>query len=493
MSGASRVGERARVLIVDDEEVIARTLQEFLEGEGFSVATAGDARSALGAVEALDPDLVICDLQLPGMDGLELLERILEARPGTLAMMITAYATVENAVAAFQRGAQDYLIKPVLFDELLTKIDRALRLRRLSLENQALRRQIRGGEGGEGGDPLDALVGETAAMRRVKTLARKVAPTRSNVLITGESGTGKELVARALHDLGPNPDSPFLAVNCAAIPADLLENQLFGHVRGAFTGADRDHAGLFVAAADGTLFLDEIGEIPPTTQAKLLRAIEAKEVLPIGATRATHVKARVVAATNRDLEAEAGAGRFRADLYYRLNVVSIALPPLRERPEDIPRLVERLLAKHARRLGRRAPTVDAGLMAKLRARPWKGNVRELENALERAVILAEGPRLRLEDLWPGPGPEGGDVGDSDSGSGSGSGVSEAEAEAVGGSGSGSGSWSDAEDYRTAMAGFERELLRRALARHGGDKREAARALGLGLSSLYRKLEDHGLR
>ncbi|MEO6809319.1 MAG: response regulator, partial [Isosphaeraceae bacterium] len=233
----SATNRRGRILVVDDEDVLASTLQEFLEDEGFEVAVAGDAATALARAETLDPDVALCDVQLPGLDGLELLDRLLQVHPDTMVMMITAYATVENAVAAFRRGAHDYLMKPVIFDELLAKIDRLLSVRRLTLENQALHRQLHAEH-----DGADTLVGQSPAMQGVRALLRKVAPTRSNVLITGESGTGKELVARALHTQGLDPDAPFLAVNCAAIPETLLENQLFGHVRGAFTGADRDRA-----------------------------------------------------------------------------------------------------------------------------------------------------------------------------------------------------------------------------------------------------------
>ena len=334
---------RGRILVVDDEEVLARTLAEFLNGEGFEVAVALDARSAMDQVARFEPDLALCDVQLPGADGLVLLERMMGVRPETLALMMTAYATVESAVEAFRRGAQDYLLKPVMFDELLAKVGRLLEFRRLDRENRALRRLLHGTVA-----CASDLVGQGGAMRAVRATIAKVGPTRSNVLITGESGTGKELVARALHGPLDDPARPFLAINCAAIPHDLLENQLFGHVQGAYTGADRDHEGLFVAASKGTVFLDEIGELPPATQAKLLRAIETKEVLPVGATRATPFAARVVAATNRALAAEVAAGRFRADLFYRLNVVAIAMPPLRERPEDIPELVGTLLERHAR-------------------------------------------------------------------------------------------------------------------------------------------------
>jgi DNA-binding NtrC family response regulator len=453
---ARRGESRGRILVVDDEEVIAATLEEFLTGEGYEVAGAHDAASALALVESLEPDVALCDVQLPGLDGLGLLDRLLQVRPETLVLMITAYATVENAVAAFRRGAHDYLMKPVIFDELLTKIEHLIAYRRLLLENQALRRQLHAP-----GD-LERMVGQGAPMQAIQTLIRKVGPTRSNVLITGESGTGKELVARALHALSPERDAAFLAINGAAIPHDLLENQLFGHVRGAYTGADRDRAGLFVAAGRGTVFLDEIGEVPLPIQAKLLRAIENKEVLPVGALRPVGFHARVLAATNKDLTAEVAAGRFRADLYYRLNVVTIHVPPLAERREDIPELVTTLLARHARQLGKRVNGVDNATMRALMTAPWKGNVRELDNALERAVILAEGPILTPSDFPPGlikelsPAPAG-------------------------------------DDLRAAVRRYERQHIQRVLAETGDDKREAARRLGLGLSSLYRKLEELGVR
>jgi DNA-binding NtrC family response regulator len=448
---------RARVLLVDDEPVLSATLREFLEGEGFEVAVAADTASALAAAETFEPDFALCDVQLPGGDGLDLLDRLLRVRPETLVIIITAYATVENAVAAFHLGAHDYLMKPVIFEELLAKIGRLTAYRRLLLENQALRRQLHAQA------DVGSLVGESQSIRAVKTLIRKVGPTRSNVLITGESGTGKELVARALHSGGPEPDSPFLAVNAAAIPHELLENQLFGHVRGAFTGADRDRAGLFAAAGGGTVFLDEIGELPAATQAKLLRAIENKEVLPVGGTHPVRVEARVVAATNKDLAAEVAVGRFRADLYYRLNVVSIHLPALRDRREDIPELVSVLLARHARKLGKRVDGVDNATVRGLLAASWRGNVRELENALERAVILAEGPILTPDDFPAGL-------------------IAHQDSEGDTG-----------DDLRAALRAFERHHIGRVLDRCGDDKREAARRLGLGLSSLYRKLEELGVR
>lgn len=447
-----------RVLIVDDEEVIASTLREFLQSEGYEVATAMDMPTALGLIETFEPDIALCDIQLPGADGLTLLHRSLQVRPETLFIMITAYATVENAVAAFQRGAHDYLMKPVMFEELLAKIDRLMKYRRLLLENQALRRQFHAHE------DLETLVGRSSAMHAVKTLIRKVGRTRSTVLISGESGTGKELVARALHTCGPEPETVFLAVNCAAIPHSLLENQLFGHVRGAFTGADRDRAGLFVAAGRGTVFLDEIGELPTSTQAKLLRALENKEVLPLGATRTVSFHARLVMATNKDLLTEVEAGRFREDLYYRINVVSIHLPPLRDRREDIPELVSVLLARHAARLGKHVPGVDNATVRGLMAAPWKGNVRELDNALERAVILSDGPVLTPDDFPAGL-------------------MRETEPECG----------ASRDDLRAAVRDFERHHIQRMLRDCDDDKRVAARRLGLGLSSLYRKLDELEIR
>jgi DNA-binding NtrC family response regulator len=452
------VKPRGRVLIVDDEDVIAGTLKEFLQGESFEVATAMNAATALNLIETFEPDVVLCDVQLPGADGLSVLNSSLQIRPETLFIVITAYATVENAVAAFQRGAHDYLMKPVMFEELLAKIDRLMTYRRLMLENQALRRQLHAHE------DLETLVGRSAAMKAVKTLIRKVGPTPSTVLITGESGTGKELVARALHTFGSDPDSVFLAVNCAAIAHDLLENQLFGHVRGSFTGADRDHAGLFVAAGRGTVFLDEIGELSRSTQAKLLRAIENKEILPVGATRPISFQARLVTATNKDLLAEVAASRFREDLYYRLNVVSIHLPPLRDRREDIPELAAVLLSKHAARLGKHVQAVDNATIRGLMAAPWKGNVRELDNALERAVILGDGPILTPDDFPVGL---------------------MLEIDSEGGT--------TQDNLRAALREYERHHIQRVLTDCGDDKREAARRLGLGLSSLYRKLEELDFR
>jgi DNA-binding NtrC family response regulator len=443
------------VLIVDDEPLIRDTLAEFLSQEGLQVSACANAEDALNRAVSQRFDVALCDVQLPGMDGIALLERLRKLSPETFVVMITAFATVENAVEAFQRGAHDYLMKPILLDEVLSKIRRVLAFRDLYQENQWLRRELNRAHDAE------EIVGHSAAMQQVLAVARKVAATRSTVLLSGESGTGKELIAHAIHRQSAEPEARFLAVNCAAIPHDLLENQLFGHRKGAFTGADRDQPGVFVHAGTGTVFLDEIAELPAATQAKLLRAIEQKEILPVGASEPVHVQARVLAATNKDLQKEVEQGRFREDLFYRLNVVCIVIPPLRERREDIPDLVEFLLAKHARALGKQVQGVSHETMQLLLACRWKGNVRELENAIQRAVILGEGPLITPADLPPDLAPIENDP-------------------------------ALVDELSEAVRRFERQHIERIL-RRVPDKKEAARLLGMGLSSLYRKIAELGIQ
>jgi DNA-binding NtrC family response regulator len=443
------------ILVVDDEQLIRDTLAEYLAQEGFAVAACASGEEALARAAEQPFAVALCDVQLPGMDGIELLERLLRISPETFVLLITAYATVESAVQAFQRGAHDYLMKPILLDEVLSKIRRLLGYRELFLENQWLRRELsREQDGGP-------IVGRGPAMQRVLDMVRKVAPTRSTVLLVGESGTGKELVARAIHEQGAGPEARFLAVNCAAIPHDLLENQLFGHRRGAFTGADRDQPGVFVHAGSGTVFLDEIAELPSGTQAKLLRAIEQKEILPVGANEPIQVEARVLAATNKNLFRQVEEGRFREDLYYRLNVVTIHVPPLRDRREDIPDLVEFLLARHARTLGKRVSGVTHETMQLLLACPWRGNVRELDNALQRAVILGTGPLITPADLPPDLRPIEGDP-------------------------------ALVDELGEAVRRFQRQHIERIL-KQTPDKREAARRLGVALSSLYRLVGELGIQ
>ncbi|HEX3147147.1 MAG TPA: sigma-54 dependent transcriptional regulator [Gemmataceae bacterium] len=440
---------RAAILICDDEILIRETLAEFLAQEGFAVEAVGSGEEAARRAADRFFDVVLCDINLPGIDGIETLQKILAVNPETFVLLITAYGTVESAVEAFQRGAQDYLMKPILLDEVLGKIRRLLKLRELSRDNQWLRRQLHQAQ------PTDAVVGNSSAMSKLYELARRVAPTKSTVLIQGESGTGKEVLARFIHQQAGG--ERFLAVNCAAIPNDLLENQLFGHRRGAFTGADRDAVGMFVHAGTGTVFLDEIAELPLATQAKLLRAIEQKEIMPVGANEPVQVEARILAATNKSLSAEVEAGRFRDDLFYRLNVVTLKLPPLRDRREDIPELVEFLLARHVKTLNKRIDGVSHEAMRTLIACPWKGNVRELDNALQRAVILGDGPLVMPMDLPPDLAPEVDDPGLVD-------------------------------DLTQAVKRFERRHIERVL-RQSPDKKEAAKRLGIGLSSLYRKIDE----
>jgi DNA-binding NtrC family response regulator len=444
----------ATILVVDDEPLIRDTLAEYLAQEGFSVATCADGESALRLAAEQYFDVALCDVQLPGMDGIVLLDRLLKISSQTIVLLITAYGTVENAIQAFQRGAYDYLMKPIVLEEVLNKIRHLLNYRDISRENQWLRRQL------NRESEFEHMVGRSASLQSVFALVRKVAPTRSTVLLVGESGTGKELIARAIHQQGGASGSLFLAVNCAAIPHELLENQLFGHREGSFTGADSSHSGIFVHAGSGTVFLDEIAELALATQAKLLRAIDQKEILPVGANEPLQVDARVLTATNKDLAKEVEQGRFREDLYYRLNVVSIRVPPLRERRDDIPDLVEFLLAKHARILGKRFLGVTHETMQILCACRWPGNIRELENALQRALILGEGPLITPADLPPDLAPVEGDP-------------------------------SLVDELAAATRRFEKQHLERIL-RQTSDKKEAARRLGMGLSSLYRKIADLGI-
>jgi DNA-binding NtrC family response regulator len=447
---ATRPPESGPILVIDDEELIRETLAEYLTQQGYEVVACGSGEEGLERAARQPFAIVLCDMQLPGIDGLCVLERLQQLSPETSVLLITAFATVENAVEAFQRGAHDYLMKPILLEEVAGKIRRLFAMRELALENQWLLRELHRAR------PEARLIGTSPAMLQVAEMIRKVAPTRSTVLITGESGTGKELVARAIHDHSPEAAGRFLAINCAAIPGDLLENQLFGHRRGAFTGADKDSSGIFVHAGRGTVFLDEIGEMALATQAKLLRAIEAKEILPIGANEPIKVESRVLAATNKDLFKEVGQGKFREDLYYRLNVVTIHLPPLRDRREDIPAIVEHLVARHTESLGKRFAGVTHEAMQRLIASPWRGNVRELDNILQRAMILGEGPLITPADLPP-------DL------------IASDDPSAV-------------DRLAEAVERFEKAHIERIL-RQTPDKREAAKRLDIGLSSLYRRIEQ----
>jgi DNA-binding NtrC family response regulator len=442
------------VLVVEDEQIIRTTLREFLTGEGFIVSEAGSVAEALQVVRQRDFSVAICDVRLPDGDGIQLLRRLQQLNADLFVLIITAYATVENAVEAFKAGAYDYLVKPVLFDDLHHKLERLFRYRELFLENQSLRRELARQQ------PFEDLVGSSKALQEVQLAIRKIAATSSNVLLEGESGTGKELFARVIHRTGPRAQEKFLAVHCSTQPVELLEAQLFGQRQGSFPGATADLPGVLLHAGEGTVFLDEVGQLPLSTQAKLLRAIEFQEIMPLGATEPVRVSARIIASTTRDLEREAGEGRFQEDLFYRLNGVKIRIPPLRERLDDIPELVEFFIAKYTQSLGKRVTGATSETMRLLMSARWKGNVRQLDNAIERAVIMCEGTQIEPRDLPP-------DL----------LGVGQI--------------LPDTDDLRSALRHYEKLHIGRVL-RQWPDKREAAKRLRLGLSSLYRKIEELGL-
>ena len=380
-----------RILFIDDDAAGREVALFNLRKAGYEVIAAEDGAGGLSAFEASPFDLVITDLKMPGISGMEVLRKIHAGTPDVPVLVITAFGNVETAVSAMREGAYDFIGKPFHRDQLLMTVEKALDRRRLATEMRDLR--IRAS--GVGRD----VVSVSAAMRRLLEVADRVAATIASVLITGESGTGKEVIARRIHVLSPRAEGPFVTVNCAAIPAELLESELFGHARGAFTGAVRDRAGRFRQAAGGTLFLDEVGEIPPALQGKLLRALQERVVDALGSDTPVPVDVRILAATNRDLPSRIRDGSFREDLYYRLNVVELAVPPLRERPDDIPPLVRRFVSEFA---AGREITVPAAVVAELSRRPWPGNVRELKNACERMVILCRGDEVSLDDLPSAP-------------------------------------------------------------------------------------------
>jgi two-component system NtrC family response regulator/two-component system response regulator HydG len=378
---------KGRIVVIDDEVNAAAALETLLKEDGYDVARAHDARSGLQLVERHDPDLVLTDLRMPGMDGIELLAKIKELRPETMVIVMTAYGTVKTAVKAMKLGAEDYLGKPIDVEELEVVLQKALERKGLLAEARSLRERL------EHKYRLDNLVGESPEMLSVFKTIRQVAASSASVLLLGESGTGKELFAQALHQTSPRRAKPFVKVACAALPETLLESELFGHEKGSFTGAIFTRAGRFEAADGGTLFLDEIGDISPTVQVKLLRFLEEREFERVGGNKTFKVDVRIVAATHRDLKKKLEDGSFREDLYYRLNVIEIHIPPLRERPGDIPLLAHHFLRKYADANSKEIKGIGDEVLALLLSHPWPGNVRELENAMERAVVLSDGPAL----------------------------------------------------------------------------------------------------
>ena len=453
------------ILLVDDERSVREFAEIYLKRAGHKVetaASAGEARAALGAREF---DLIITDLRMPDGTGLDVLAESKRLHPDTQVIVVTAYATAETAIAAMKAGAYDYLLKPFKIEEVGLAVQRALERRVRGRQNVALRAEI------QGRYRLDRLLGKSAAMARLFEMLRKVATARTSVLLVGESGTGKELAARALHELSPRAARAFVAVNCGAIPEALLESELFGHVKGAFTGATSEKEGLFEAAQGGTLFLDEIGELPQPMQVKLLRALQERRVKPVGGVAEREVDVRVVAATNRDLEAEVERGAFRQDLYYRLNVIQIRMPPLRERREDVPLLAEHFLRKFSAEHDRPVTEIDAAAMSALTSYGYPGNVRELENLIERAVTLSSDGRVTVDTL-----------------------PDLAPARARGGAEDRAAPQIPPEgiDLERAVERFERALVMQALERTQGNRTEAARVLGISFRSMRYRLSKLGI-
>jgi two-component system, NtrC family, response regulator PilR len=456
---------RARILVVEDEEIFQEVLSGLLQSAGYQSTVAGSAEEALDFLERDSFDLLVIDLMLPGAGGLELLRTVKSRDPDQMAVMITAFGSVESAVQAMKEGAFHYLTKPFRHEEVLLTVRNALSQRNLLSENRALRKALswraRNTE----------LVGRSRPIQELQSMLDRIAPTRSTVLIQGESGTGKELVAHAIHHRSSRSHHPFVVVNSGSVPADLLESNLFGHRKGAFTGAVAAKKGLFEIADSGSLFFDEISSIHPEVQSKLLRVIQEREFLPLGAVESVRVDVRIIAATNIDLKELVDRGQFREDLFYRLNVIVVNLPPLRERREDIPLLADHFLRRFAEENGRGVPEIKPEAMAALARHAWPGNVRELENLLERAVVLGNGSVIDLgllpEEIHRGEAPP-----------------SDIPAPEI---------HSCEFSYAQTIASFERELIEQTLLRAQGVQRRAARLLGIKPTTLNEKIKRLGIR
>jgi DNA-binding NtrC family response regulator len=445
----------ARILVVEDDPDIRAILTRFLERRGYGVKVAVDGAEALCVLQEKPVDLVLSDVRMPRMDGLELLQAVRQRDPDVQMVLMTAYSTVRDAVEAIQGGAADYVEKPIDFRRLERVVSNVIARRALEHRTRILERRLQGVVSFEG------LIARSQNMLEVFAFIERLARYPTTALITGESGTGKELVARALHNLSPLRDKPFVTCNCTTLTPSLLESELFGYVRGAFTGADRDRIGLFEAANGGTIFLDELGELPLGVQVKLLRVLENREIKRVGATSATQIDIRVIAATNRDLEDMVTVGTFRGDLFYRLNVGAIHLPALRERPDDIEPLVRHFIEVCNTKLGRSVAGVSPRVLDLLQRYPWPGNVRELSNVIERALVVARGTVVLPEHLPPLL-------------------LEHRDAAAHGGA------------PELSLQAAEREQILRALQASGGKRIEAARLLGLSRRTLYRKLDRYGI-
>ncbi len=462
---------RNRILVIDDERDMRELLEIMLTKEGYEVSTASSGGLALAAVREQSFDLVITDLRMPGLSGIDFLKAVKEIDPDIIVIMITAYASVDTALNAMKAGAYDYFTKPFNLDEIKLNIRNALRSGNLAKENRMLKKELKARAG------FSNLIGSSAAMQKVYGLIMSVASTRTNVLISGESGTGKELVARAIHDESDRKEAPFVAINCGAIPENLLESELFGHVKGAFTGAVSNKPGLAEEADGGTLFLDEITELPLLLQVKLLRFIQERNIRRVGGNTDLTVDVRIIAATNRDLADEVRAGRFREDLYYRLNVIEIGMPPLRERREDIPALARHFAEGCSDSLGKDVREITEGAMRILVDYGYTGNVRELENIIERAVTLEEGHAITPESL----------PANILSGS---AGASPAGARASGVPSKGVPA--EGMDLDRTVEEYEKAMLVDALRKSNGVKKKAAEMLGLSFRSMRYKLSKYDI-
>jgi two-component system response regulator HydG len=447
---------KPKILVIDDERSILNTLEILFRGEGFEVVTHTEGARPLEEWEDIRPDLVLTDIRMPGLSGMDVLAAVREKDPEVPVILMTAQASLQSAIEAVNRGAFYYLQKPFTNDDLLVLCRRAVENRTLKRENVQLKREIRRRDTSRSMRPI----GKDTRFAEILELAETVAPTDSTVLITGESGTGKEVLARYIHRLSQREEGPFVSVNCGALPENLLESELFGHVKGSFTGAVKDKKGLLAAARSGTFFLDEVAEMSPALQVKLLRALQEREVVPVGATTTVDIDVRVIAATNRDLEEEMRRGTFRSDLYYRLNVISLHMPPLRERRDDIPLLADHFLETLA---AERELRIEEAALERLRAYDWPGNVRELENALERAAVLAEGAAIGVEQL-----PER---------------VVDPPPERLA---------SDRLPPNPTLETIERAYVLWVLDAEAGNKARAAEVLGIDPSTLYRKLNRYGV-
>ena len=443
-----------KILVVDDEEIIRDSLYYILEKEGYKVDKAENGKAAYDKIVLNHYDLVITDIEMPLMKGTELLEKIKTLNVQTSVIIITAFGSLDTAISALRNGASDYILKPVEFDELLIKAKRLVEVRDLLLENRILREEIHRKY------DFENIIGKSSAIKKVYEMIEAVAETDSTVLISGNSGTGKELVARALHYKSHRKNKPFIAVNCGAISENLIESELFGHKKGAFTGAVSDKDGYMKASHGGTLFLDEISEMPPQLQVKLLRAIQEKEYTPVGTTVSLPVNARFIATTNRNLEEEVKNGRFREDLFYRVNVIDIHLPSLKEREEDIPLLADHFLNKYRKELNKNIKGIDSEAMRAILNHEWKGEVRELENIIERAAIFCKSDMITLQELPATFKPKTDDLDFMFSGS-----------------------------LDDSVRKFERDFILRALENNENNKEKTADALKVGLSTLYRKLKE----